>query len=133
MKVKKYRQKLFLKRLLIHLLQITLICAFVLLWELLANQEIINEFLFSKPSAIMQLLVNYFKSGEIYHHLRISLYETMLGLVIGTSLGMIVAIILWFNRFLARVIDPFLVVLNALPKTALAPIFIIWAGTKKFN
>jgi len=56
-------------------------------------------------------------------------YETILGLIIGTILGILIAIILWWSKTLAKIMDPFLVVLNALPKTALAPIFIIWAGT----
>jgi NitT/TauT family transport system permease protein len=89
----------------------------------------LNEFLFSKPSSIFSLLKTYLSNGELFKHLKISIYETILGLVIGTLLGLIVAIGLWSNKFIAKILDPFLVVLNALPKTALAPIFIIWAGT----
>ena len=77
----------------------------------------------------MNVIINYFKTGSIYKHIGISLLETILGLVIGTSLGILIAVIIWWNKFLSKVLDPFLVVLNALPKTALAPILIIWAGT----
>ena len=78
---------------------------------------------------MFSLLTQYLTNGELFKHLKISLIETILGLVIGTGLGLIIAIILWSNRFLAKLFDPFLIVLNALPKTALAPILIIWAGT----
>ena len=71
----------------------------------------------------------YVRNGELWNHIKISTLETILGLIIGTFLGLIIAIILWWNNFLAKIFDPFLVVLNALPKTALAPILIIWAGT----
>lgn len=90
--------------------------------------NIIDSFLFSKPSSIIKLLINYIKNFEIFEHIYISMIETLLGLVIGTSLGIIIAIILWWNKLLSKIFDPFLVVLNALPKTALAPIIIIWVG-----
>ena len=75
------------------------------------------------------MLKQYLETGELFRHLKISIYETLLGLFIGTFMGLVIAIILWSNKFLSKILDPFLVVLNALPKTALAPIFIIWAGT----
>ena len=65
----------------------------------------------------------------MFHHIGISVLETILGLIIGTTIGLLIAIILWWFDTLARILDPFLIVLNALPKTALAPILIIWAGT----
>lgn len=129
MSVKSYRKKTLRQKIIIHVLQLVFLVSFIGIWELLSNKGILNEFLFSKPSAIFELLKNYIASGEIYEHLKISIYETVLGLVIGTLMGLIIAIILWSNKFIARILDPFLVVLNALPKTALAPIFIIWAGT----
>ena len=129
MSVELYKKRVIRRKIITHVLQITLLIGFLGLWELLANKGILNEFLFSKPSAIYDLLKNYILSGEIYQHLKISIYETVLGLVIGTILGLVIAIGLWANKFIAKLLDPFLVVLNALPKTALAPIFIIWAGT----
>ena len=113
----------------ILLIQLFVFFGFLLLWEVLSSREIINSFLFSKPSSIIQLLKKYIISGELYTHISISVYETVLGLLIGTTLGIVIAILLWWNKTLAKVMAPFLVILNALPKTALAPIFIIWAGT----
>lgn len=110
-------------------IQILLVILFIGMWELLSVKGVIDTFLFSKPSNIIKLLYQYLQNGELFKHIRISVLETLLGLVIGTSVGIVIAIILWWNKLLARIFDPFLVVLNALPKTALAPILIIWAGT----
>ncbi len=120
------KRKLALK---VIILQIIILVAIMALWEIASNNQWIDAFLFSKPSSIIKLLINYIKTKEIYKHLGISLLETMLGLSIGTIVGILIAIILWWNKTIAKVLDPFLVVGNALPKTALAPILIIWVGT----
>ena len=123
--IKKYKREKF------KILGLQLLCVFLFfgLWEVLTSVKIIDEFLVSKPSAILKLLYDYIVSKEIFIHIGISLYETLLGLIIGTFLGILFAIILWFSKTLTKICEPFLVVLNALPKTALAPILIIWAGT----
>ena len=108
--------------------QLLLLVGFIILWEVLANLKIINTFLFSKPSNIYHLFVTYIQNGELLRHVGVSVYETLLGLVIGTVLGIFIAILLWWSEKLSKILDPFLVVLNALPKTALAPIIIVWAG-----
>ncbi len=108
--------------------QIALLVGFFVVWELLANNNIISTFLFSKPSDIYALFISYLENGALLQHIWISVYETVLGLVIGSILGVLVAIVLWWSDTLAKVMDPFLVVLNALPKTALAPIIIVWVG-----
>lgn len=116
------------RKILIISIQIFLLVSFIGLWELLASTGVINSFLVSKPSAIWELFITYLKNGEIFRHIKISLIETLLGLVIGTLLGLVIAVILWWFPLCSKILDPFLVVLNALPKTALAPIFILWAG-----
>lgn len=113
----------------VFIIQIILLIAFLILWEIASRLEWIDSFLFSKPTSIFKLLVNYIKSNEIYRHMGTSVLETLLGLFIGTFVGIFIAIVLWWNKILAKIMDPFLVVGNALPKTALAPILIIWAGT----
>ena len=110
------------------LIQIALLIGILVLWEILANAGIMQTFLFSKPSDIYKLFIKYISNGELMKHVGISVYETVLGLVIGTVLGILVAIALWWSEKLSKILDPFLVVLNALPKTALAPIIIVWAG-----
>lgn len=108
--------------------QIILFAGFLIIWELLANFGIIKTFLFSKPSDIFNLFIQYIQNGELVKHVGISVYETLLGLGIGTVLGILIAIMLWWSEKLSKILDPFLVILNALPKTALAPIIIVWAG-----
>ena len=126
LKIKKEKRKVLITQTLVFIF-------FIVFWELLSFFGIINDFLFSSPSQIIKLLISYFKSNEIYKHIGISLFETIVGLFIGTVCGILIGIILWWNKFLSKVFDPFLVVLNALPKTALAPILIIWAGTGVFG
>lgn len=126
---KRYIRKQKVNKTKILFSQLAILLGFLFLWEILSKHEIINSFLFSSPSAIFKLLKQYIVTGELYHHIYISVYETVLGLIIGTLLGIFFAILLWWSKTLAKIMDPFLVVLNALPKTALAPIFIIWAGT----
>ena len=122
------RQFKIMKRIVI-ISQIALLLFIISLWELLAHFNIIDPFIFSKPSQILMLFGKYIKSNELFIHTLVSTYEVLLGLIIGTSLGLIIAIILYEIKILSKILDPYLIVLNALPKTALAPIFIIWVGT----
>jgi len=108
--------------------QVSLLVIGLMLWEIAAYYKWIDTFLTSNPSNIFKLLVKYIKQGDIFHHVGISVFETVVGFLGGTLLGMIVAIGLWWSSFWAKVLDPYLVMLNSLPKTALAPIIIIWAG-----
>jgi ABC-type nitrate/sulfonate/bicarbonate transport system, permease component len=124
-----YMKKKKRDAILVLICQILILLLFLFVWEIFSKYEIIDSFLFSRPSKIIKLLGNYFANQSIYKHIGISVYETLLGLIIGTSVGIIIAIILWWNRFIAKIFEPFLIVLNALPKTALAPIIIIWIGT----
>ena len=111
------------------LYQILVFVGFVICWQLLSTFKVIDVFLFSSPYNIGKLLIEYISNGELFKHLGISILETLIGLIIGTSIGLLLAILLWWNKTIAKIFDPFLIVLNALPKTALAPILIIWAGT----
>lgn len=113
----------------IILFQILFFLLFLAIWEISSNLGIIDEFLFSRPSSIMKLLIQYLLNNELFKHLGISILETLVGLILGTLIGLVIAVGLWWNKLIAKILDPFLIVLNALPKTALAPILIIWAGT----
>lgn len=108
--------------------QILLLAGILVLWEILANIGVLNTFLFSKPSAVYKLFVQYASNGQLFKHIYVSVYETVIGLLIGTFFGILIAIALWASERLSKILDPFLVVLNALPKTALAPIIIVWVG-----
>lgn len=98
------------------------------LWELAARLALIDSFLTSYPSQIWKLFLQYLKNGRLLYHVGISVFETIIGFTAGTILGILIAIGLWWSDFWAKVLDPYLVMLNSLPKTALAPIMIIWIG-----
>ncbi len=109
-------------------LQIVLLLFCLIFWEIAAQLGWIDTFLFSSPTAIVAIFWNYFSSGSIWAHIGITMWETFAGFCIGTVCGIGIAILLWWYPMLPKVLDPFLVVLNALPKTALAPIVIVWFG-----
>ena len=101
----------------------------ILLWEILTYAKIIDPFIVSSPIRIIKILIQYMSTGNLFNHILISTLEVLLGIIIGSFMGCFFAFILWYFETFAKIIDPFLGVLNALPKTALAPIIIIWAGT----
>lgn len=109
-------------------LRIGLLAALFLGWELAARLGAIDAFIMSSPSRMWETFLSLWKSGDLFLHLGTSVWETAAGFLLGTLLGTGVAILLWWSPFLSRVLDPYLVVLNALPKTALGPIFIVWIG-----
>ena len=113
---KKYIRKIKIRKLEILFTQITIIIAFISIWEILANKGKIDSFIMSQPSRILKTFLN------------LTIIETLLGFSIGVILGFIIAIILWWSPFISKVSEPFLVVLNSLPKIALGPVIIIWVG-----
>ena len=108
--------------------QIAVFVLFFLFWEISARIKWIDTFLTSYPSQMWTLFLKLLKDGSLPKHIGISTFETVAGFISGTLLGTIVAILLWWSDFVSKVLDPYMVVLNALPKTALAPIVILWAG-----
>ncbi len=113
----------------IHVLRIAILILLITLWEVLTAHDILNPFIFSSPSRILATLNDLSVSGELWQHIGTSVLETVIGFLSGTILGIIIAIILWWIPTVSKVLDPYLVVLNALPKTALGPIFIVCMGT----
>lgn len=124
---RKYLKKQKLEKLLVIGSQILLLITFLSLWELLANKGIIDSFITSSPSRILKTFAN-FTTNNLLLHIKVTIYETIIGFEIGILLGLVIAIILWWSKFLCEVLEPYLVVLNSLPKVALGPIIIIWVG-----
>lgn len=112
----------------VRLAQILLLVGFFLLWEGAARLGWIDPFIVSSPSRVWETLGNLLRTGELWLHLGTSLWETVAGFLLGTAAGAVIAVALWLSPVLFRVLDPYLVVLNSLPKTALGPIFIVWMG-----
>lgn len=113
----------------IRLLRFGLLIAIFGLWEVFARLGVIDAFITSSPSRIIKTVGNLLHSGDLMTHIGITLYETVLGFGISTLAGTAIAIILWCCDPLREILDPFIVVLNSLPKIALGPIIIIWCGT----
>ncbi len=113
----------------ILLSQILLLMALLGLWELAGTLGWINPFITSQPSGIVRTIVSLYSSGNLFRHVGVTVLETVVGFTLGTVLGTIVAIFLWWSESLAQVLDPYLVVLNSLPKVALGPIIIVWIGS----
>lgn len=98
------------------------------LWELSAHMKWIDSFIFSSPTMIAECLVRMAADGTLFLHTGITLLETLVSFAICTGLGLICALLLWFSKRTAQVLEPFLVLLNSLPKSALAPLLIVWLG-----
>lgn len=124
---KQYLRKIMFTKIAIFTTQITVLIAFIALWEILANKGIIDSFITSQPSRMLKTFMNLSQNG-LLEHLGVTCFETIVGFLSGTMLGVIIAIILWWSKFLSKVAEPFLVVLNSLPKIALGPVIIIWVG-----
>lgn len=125
----KYLRKIKLNKIAVLSTQIVIVTAFIILWEVLANIGIIDSFIASQPSRIVKTFFN-LSQNNLLKHLGVTCLETIIGFVSGALLGVIVAIILWWSNFLSKVVDPFLVILNSLPKIALGPVIIIWVGAR---
>lgn len=111
----------------IRITQIAILIVFLILWEILANNDIIDSFITSKPSKIAKTFINMLSEG-LMMHIGVTCLETMIGFLLGTIIGTMIASILWWSPFLSKVLSPYLVVLNSLPKVALGPIIIVWVG-----
>lgn len=127
------RQMAFVKQALLHrrqvrLTRIGLALALVSLWEVSARLEWIDSFIFSSPSMILLCLADMTKDGSLFLHTGVTLAETLISFLLTVLIGLAGALLLWSSKSLAEILEPFLVMLNSLPKSALAPLLIVWLG-----
>ncbi len=120
--LEKYHRKIRFFRILVFLL-------FIALWEIAADLKWIDSFFFSSPSRIVKYIFSMGKTGELLTHIGYTLAETILSFLFVMLLTVVFASLLWFSKSLAAIFEPALVILNSLPKSALAPLFIVWLGT----
>ncbi|MPZ54974.1 MAG: ABC transporter permease subunit [Rhizobiales bacterium] len=123
-----YLRSLKRRALSIQLWQIGLVAALLVVWEVAPRAGWINPMLTSYPSAIARTFTRMLQDGSLTTHTLVTLSETVVGFVGGMLLGTFCAVVLWWSSYVYRVLDPFIVVLNAIPKIALVPIFYIWLG-----
>lgn len=126
-------QQLFLRKhrleqLEIRTIQWLIFLVFLVVWEFTAKHNLINSFIFCSPSILGSCLLEMIKDGSIFSHIGITVLETLVGFAIVLIGSILIAILLWWNPKLSKILEPYMVVLNSLPKSALAPILIVWLG-----
>ena len=102
---------------------------FLVLWEVSANLKWIDSFFFSSPSRVARCFVDQIRNNSMLAHIGVTLLETLLSFLLVILFSLLVSTLLWHSRKLSEILEPYLVVLNSLPKSALAPLFIVWLGT----
>ncbi|MBO5177528.1 MAG: ABC transporter permease [Lachnospiraceae bacterium] len=125
---KEYLQNCKRERRFIRSWQWIIMILFLGFWEVGARTGFINAFVFSSPSRVLDTVVSMAKDGSLWYHTGITLAETFLSFFLILLLGIGIAVLLWWNTRLSGILEPYLVMLNSLPKSALAPVFIVWLG-----
>lgn len=112
----------------VRIYQVLILVVFLVVWEILTRINIMDAFVFSSPSRVIQSFMEMTKDGSIFYHCGITLAETFISFALTIIIGIGASVLLWWNEKASKVCEPYLVVLNSLPKSALAPVFIVWLG-----
>lgn len=129
-------QQLYLRHLRRHhriviISRVLILILFLLLWEIATNTGLIDSFIFSSPSRVAECFWEMVIDKTIFLHIGVTLYEIIVSFLLVTFFSIFIAVILWYSRKLSEILDPYLVVLNSLPKSALAPLLIVWLGANE--
>lgn len=111
-----------------NIISLLIVCAFFLIWEMLIRLNIADPFFVSQPSSIINDFVSIIISGEIFPHIKVTLYEAFSGLLIGSIGAIVFALVLGKFQKIAQILDPIIMSLYGIPKLTLAPLFILWFG-----
>ncbi len=114
---------------LIWILRLGLLALLFGIWELVTSLGLVDSFITSSPSRMLATIGGLYEDGTLFYHIGTTLWETLAGFAISTVLGYGIALALWWSETLRSVLEPYIVVLNALPKIALGPLIIVWFGT----
>ena len=109
--------------------RVSILTLLLVFWELFATLNIIDPFISSSPSRIIKTTKELLLEDNLLFHVGVTLFETFLGFLIAVVLGYLIALSLWWSERLRRTLEPYIVVLNSLPKIALGPIIIVWFGS----
>lgn len=124
-----FKQKKRVEKIKIRIFQLSILITFFSGWEIASRMRWIDPLLFSMPSRVWNLFIEKVQDGSLLTHTTVTLFETIAGFILGTVIGTMIAATLWWSPFLSKVLDPYLVVLNSMPKIALGPILIVGLGT----
>ncbi len=116
------------KKALTRIWQLLVLVVIVGMWELLTAVDALDAFFMSSPSRIAVTFVE-LMAGDFMYHIGVTLLECVIGFAISMAAGCLIAVLLWLSPAAKRISEPYLVVLNALPKIALGPLLIIWVGS----
>ncbi len=122
-----FLRKIKYRKYMILTIQIGLLLGLIVLWEVCANLGFIDSFITSQPSRVVKTIVN-LSSNDLLMHLGVTCTETIVGFLLGVIFGLVIASVLWWFKTCSEIFEPYLVILNSLPKIALGPIIIIWVG-----
>ncbi len=125
---KEYLAKRQRQKQLIRFSRISIILLFLILWETAARENWIDAFIFSSPSRVFFTARDMFLDHSIFSHTGITLLETLASFFLTIVIGLLSAILLWYSPTVSAILEPYLVILNSLPKSALAPLLIVWLG-----
>ncbi|MGD9942030.1 MAG: ABC transporter permease [Burkholderiaceae bacterium] len=112
----------------VHVIQVLIVVVFFVVWEIAARSHWVNPLFTSYPTAVWAGFAAMVAEGELLHHVLVTIVEIVVSFVLSTLVGLALAVLLWLTPMLRRVMAPFIVVVNAIPKIALVPIFYIWLG-----
>lgn len=124
----KYIEKLKYGKIMISCARIIIFLLFLILWQICADTGLIDSFIFSSPGRIALCFYEMILDRSIFIHIGITLYETITSFLLVTFISILAAVVLWSNQTISQILEPYLVVLNSLPKSALAPLLIVWLG-----
>ncbi|WP_419882028.1 ABC transporter permease [Peribacillus sp. B-H-3] len=124
----RYKSSLTREKRKVRIYQLVIFLVFFSGWELFSRMEWVDPLIFSSPAKIWELFLTKLSNGSLITHISVTVFETILGFILGTLLGTMLAAALWWSPFLSKVLDPYLVILNAMPKVALGPILIVVLG-----
>ena len=125
---KLFLNKIKKNKILINTFRIFIVLLFISIWELLSSYKIINTFLFSSPSNVLKTIISMVVDKSIFIHIGVTLYELIISFLLSTIVALIISIIFWSNETIYKIIDPYITIINSLPKVALGPLIIIWCG-----
>ncbi len=112
----------------VRIVRVMLLVLFLALWELLSELGAIDSFIFSSPARVLTCFLQMAADGSIFLHTGVTLLETLVSFLLTVIVAVTAAVLLWSSRSLSEVLEPYLVMLNSLPKSAMAPLLIVWLG-----
>ena len=125
---KKFIKKKKLEKIVIIAIQVLISISFLFLWEYLSSHKIINSFIFSSPTKIIKTIYSLYFTNNIFQHLLTTIKEILISFGIGFILSMIISLIFYNFNIIYRILDPYITMLNSLPKVAIGPLILIWFG-----